>query len=95
MVSRTMISFKVQQGESPVKYRSDTTSEDELTDPLPFVFFSDCWFLAAVSALSCNQKFIERVCVIQDEVVGVYGFVFHRGMRVPPASGFLVCPPPD
>ncbi|KAK6367900.1 hypothetical protein LTS17_010052 [Exophiala oligosperma] len=38
----------------------------------------DCWFLAAVSALSCNQKFIERVCVIQDEVVGVYGFVFHR-----------------
>ncbi|KIW71015.1 hypothetical protein PV04_03237 [Phialophora macrospora] len=38
----------------------------------------DCWFLAAISALGCNQEFIDRVCVIQDEAVGVYGFVFHR-----------------
>lgn len=38
----------------------------------------DCWFLAAISALSCNQGFIEKVCVIQDQTVGVYGFVFHR-----------------
>ncbi|KAL2419845.1 hypothetical protein ABEF95_006501 [Exophiala dermatitidis] len=38
----------------------------------------DCWFLAAISALGCNAEFIERVCVIQDQTVGVYGFVFHR-----------------
>ncbi|OAP61200.1 hypothetical protein AYL99_03401 [Fonsecaea erecta] len=38
----------------------------------------DCWFLAAISTLSCNQEFIDRVCVIQDQAVGVYGFVFHR-----------------
>lgn len=38
----------------------------------------DCWFLAAISALGCNQEFIDRVCVIQDQAVGVYGFVFHR-----------------
>ncbi|KIX09956.1 uncharacterized protein Z518_01037 [Rhinocladiella mackenziei CBS 650.93] len=38
----------------------------------------DCWFLAAISALTCNQNFIDRVCVIQDQAVGVYGFVFHR-----------------
>jgi len=38
----------------------------------------DCWFLAALSALSCNPSFIERVCVFQDQIVGVYGFVFHR-----------------
>ncbi|KEF60594.1 uncharacterized protein A1O9_02155 [Exophiala aquamarina CBS 119918] len=38
----------------------------------------DCWFLAALSALSCNPHFIERVCVYQDQTVGVYGFVFHR-----------------
>ncbi|KAK4946211.1 hypothetical protein LTR10_014723 [Elasticomyces elasticus] len=38
----------------------------------------DCWFLAAISSLGCNQQFIDRVCVIQDQAVGVYGFVFHR-----------------
>lgn len=38
----------------------------------------DCWFLAAISALGSNPEFIERVCVIQDQAVGVYGFVFHR-----------------
>lgn len=38
----------------------------------------DCWFLAAISALGCNHDFIDRVCVIQDQAVGVYGFVFHR-----------------
>ncbi|KAJ9603751.1 hypothetical protein H2200_011937 [Cladophialophora chaetospira] len=38
----------------------------------------DCWFLAAISSLGCNQDFIDRVCVIQDQAVGVYGFVFHR-----------------
>jgi hypothetical protein len=38
----------------------------------------DCWFLAAISSLGCNKDFIDRVCVIQDQAVGVYGFVFHR-----------------
>jgi hypothetical protein len=38
----------------------------------------DCWFLAAISALGSNQEFIDRVCVIQDQAVGVYGFVFNR-----------------
>ena len=38
----------------------------------------DCWYLAALSALSCNQKLIERVCVAQEQAIGVYGFVFYR-----------------
>lgn len=40
----------------------------------------DCWFVGALSALCCNPKLVERVCVHQDQQVGVYGFVFHRGM---------------
>ncbi|KAI1622912.1 calpain-3 [Exophiala viscosa] len=38
----------------------------------------DCWFLAAISSLGCNQQFIDRVCVVHDQAVGVYGFVFNR-----------------
>ncbi|KAH8808104.1 hypothetical protein F5884DRAFT_677059 [Xylogone sp. PMI_703] len=38
----------------------------------------DCWFLAALTALSNKPGLIERVCVARDEKVGVYGFVFHR-----------------
>ena len=39
----------------------------------------DCWFLSALCAL-CNKKdLIDKICVARDEVVGVYGFVFHRG----------------
>ena len=42
-------------------------------------FNGDCWFLAALCTL-CNKKdLVERVCVARDEIVGVYGFVFHRG----------------
>lgn len=38
----------------------------------------DCWFLSALCAL-CNKKdLINKVCVARDEIVGVYGFVFHR-----------------
>ena len=40
----------------------------------------DCWFLAALTALSGNPELIERLCVARDEKVGVYGFVFFRGM---------------
>ena len=38
----------------------------------------DCWFLAAITALSGKAKLIERVCVERDEDIGVYGFVFFR-----------------
>lgn len=38
----------------------------------------DCWFLAALGALSNKKGLIEKVCVDRDDAVGVYGFVFHR-----------------
>ena len=38
----------------------------------------DCWFLAAVTAISNDKDLIDRICVDRDEAVGVYGFVFHR-----------------
>ena len=40
----------------------------------------DCWFLAAIAALSANPQLLERLCVARHEQVGVYGFVFFRGM---------------
>lgn len=38
----------------------------------------DCWLLAAFSILSCNDKLVKDICVIQDQEIGVYGFVFYR-----------------
>ncbi|CAK1367505.1 unnamed protein product [Cercospora beticola] len=38
----------------------------------------DCWFLAALMAVSAKKELIERLCVARDEKVGVYGFVFYR-----------------
>lgn len=38
----------------------------------------DCWLMSAFSVLSCSEHLIRRVCVIQDQDVGVYGFVFFR-----------------
>ena len=40
---------------------------------------ADCWFLAAVSALSGSKDLLTRLCVDRDEQAGVYGFVFFRG----------------
>jgi hypothetical protein len=40
----------------------------------------DCWFMSALCTLSNKEGLIQRVCVARDEQVGVYGFVFHRGM---------------
>lgn len=40
----------------------------------------DCWFLAGLSAITANQQLLRNICVIQDQEVGVYGFVFYRGM---------------
>jgi hypothetical protein len=39
----------------------------------------DCWFLAAITALSGKPELINRICIARDEKVGVYGFVFFRG----------------
>ena len=39
----------------------------------------DCWFLSALCAIGNKKGLIDRVCVAKDELVGVYGFVFHRG----------------
>ncbi|TPX13299.1 uncharacterized protein E0L32_006272 [Thyridium curvatum] len=38
----------------------------------------DCWLMAALCTMSNKPGLIERVCVAQDQAVGVYGFVFHR-----------------
>ena len=38
----------------------------------------DCWFLAALMAVSAKKELIENLCVARDEKVGVYGFVFYR-----------------
>ncbi|EFX03067.1 calpain-like protein [Grosmannia clavigera kw1407] len=38
----------------------------------------DCWLMAALCTMGNKPGLIERVCVAQDEIVGVYGFVFHR-----------------
>jgi hypothetical protein len=46
----------------------------------------DCWFLAAITALSGKPELIEKLCVHRDEKVGVYGFVFFRGETL------LFCP---
>ncbi|KAL9597645.1 MAG: hypothetical protein Q9179_004192 [Wetmoreana sp. 5 TL-2023] len=41
-------------------------------------FNGDCWFLSALCAISNKKDLVDRVCVAQDDKVGVYGFVFHR-----------------
>ena len=41
----------------------------------------DCWFLAAITALSGKPELIEKLCIARHEKVGVYGFVIFRGMR--------------
>jgi Calpain family cysteine protease len=39
----------------------------------------DCYLMAALCGLGNMEGLIDRICVIQDQAVGVYGFVFHRG----------------
>lgn len=45
-------------------------------------FGGDCWFLAGIAALTNMDDGLKHnyVHVDGDEKVGVYGFVFHRGM---------------
>ena len=38
----------------------------------------DCWLMAALCTMSNKPGLIEKICVAQDEAVGVYGFVFYR-----------------
>lgn len=40
----------------------------------------DCWLMSALCALSNSRGLLDKVCAARDEKVGVYGFVFHRGM---------------
>jgi hypothetical protein len=38
--------------------------------------------MAALCGLGNMEGLIDKVCVARDEVVGVYGFVFHRGESI-------------
>ncbi|KPA38733.1 hypothetical protein FLAG1_08429 [Fusarium langsethiae] len=38
----------------------------------------DCWWLAALSTIAHRKDLMEKICVMRNEEVGVYGFVFHR-----------------
>ncbi|KAK0706970.1 hypothetical protein B0T26DRAFT_481557 [Lasiosphaeria miniovina] len=38
----------------------------------------DCWWLASVATIAHRKELMDKVCVIRDEEVGVYGFVFYR-----------------
>ncbi|KAL8976622.1 MAG: hypothetical protein Q9205_007406 [Flavoplaca limonia] len=40
----------------------------------------DCWLMSALCALSNSKGLLDKICVARDEKVGVYGFVFHRGI---------------
>ena len=42
----------------------------------------DCYLMAALCGLGNMEGLIDKVCVARDEVVGVYGFVFHRGETI-------------
>ncbi|KAJ5899543.1 hypothetical protein N7495_004287 [Penicillium taxi] len=38
----------------------------------------DCWLMAALGTMGNKEELIEKICVARDEVIGIYGFVFHR-----------------
>ncbi|KAF2201264.1 cysteine proteinase [Delitschia confertaspora ATCC 74209] len=38
----------------------------------------DCWLISAVASLCSDKRLMDRICVVQEEECGVYGFVFHR-----------------
>lgn len=40
----------------------------------------DCWFMSAVAAVANKDDLLEKVCCVRDEKLGIYGFVFYRGM---------------
>ncbi|KAF2761112.1 cysteine proteinase, partial [Pseudovirgaria hyperparasitica] len=59
--------------ENPQFYEDGATANDVCQGTV-----GDCWFLAAITALSGKPELLERICVDRDEKVGVYGFVFYR-----------------
>ncbi|KAK5942090.1 hypothetical protein PMZ80_006043 [Knufia obscura] len=59
--------------ENPTFFAEGATYDDIIQGSL-----GDCWLLAAFSILTCNDKFVKDICVIQDVDIGVYGFVFYR-----------------
>ncbi|KAK5077010.1 hypothetical protein LTR64_005511 [Lithohypha guttulata] len=59
--------------ENPTFFSRNASSDDIIQGNL-----GDCWLLAAFSILTCNEKLVKNICVIQDAEVGVYGFVFYR-----------------
>lgn len=42
--------------------------------------------MAALCGLGNMEGLIDRVCIKHDQQVGVYGFVFFRGMEIPSLS---------
>ena len=60
----------------PHFYQDEATASD-----IRQGFNGDCWFLSALCGITGKKELIDRICVARDEQVGVYGFVFHRGMR--------------
>lgn len=44
----------------------------------------DCWLMAALCTMGNKAGLIEKICVARDETVGIYGFVFYRGMCTVP-----------
>ncbi|KAF2098264.1 cysteine proteinase, partial [Rhizodiscina lignyota] len=77
-------SVKGLQGVGSVKRVEDIYEEPHFivdgatADDVRQGYVGDCWFLAAITALSGKKDLIERICVDRDEKVGVYGFVFFR-----------------
>lgn len=59
--------------EKPTFFAKGASCDDIIQGSL-----GDCWLLAAFSMLSCNDKLVKDICVIQDQEIGVYGFVFYR-----------------
>jgi hypothetical protein len=48
----------------------------------------DCWLMASLSGLANVEGGLKRLCVEYDTRIGIYGFVFFRGMWRP-AFGYL------
>ncbi|KAG8847748.1 hypothetical protein FRB91_011448 [Serendipita sp. 411] len=59
--------------ESPVFFKDGATSSDIAQGGV-----GDCWFLAALAIVASVPGLIERICVAQDQEVGIYGFIFFR-----------------
>ncbi|KAG8851780.1 hypothetical protein FRC20_001664 [Serendipita sp. 405] len=59
--------------ENPVFFKDGATSSDIAQGGV-----GDCWFLAALAIVASVPGLIERICVAQDQEVGIYGFIFFR-----------------